>query len=122
MTNKIDFNVSGGNVALGATSQGNNNKTDGTVSITSTVIEREYEAAKVSIGNLADELQRSKVEHDAVLAHLASLKQKAADQPQKTEEGKSILKLVGENFSWAYPAIKDFIKVAWPALLAVVGA
>ena len=121
MTNRSNINVSGGNVALGATSQGNNSKIEGTASIASTVVEREYEAAKTSIGNLAEELQRSKIEHDAVLVQLASLKQRANDQPQKTVEGKSILKLVGENFSWAYPAIKDFVKVAWPALLAVIG-
>lgn len=120
MTNEIKVNVSGGNVALGATSQGNRNRVAGTAAVASAVVEREYEMAKASIGKMAEELQRSKTEHDAVLAELASLKQRATSQPQETEDGGSILKRVRENWSWAYPAIKDFVKVAWPALLALI--
>jgi hypothetical protein len=120
MTNEIKVNVSGGNVALGAASQGDRNRIVGTAAVAGAVVEREYEAAKTSIGKLAEELQHSKAEHDAVLAELAQLKQRAIAQPQKTEDGGSILKRVRENWSWAYPAIKDFVKVAWPALLALI--
>ena len=32
------------------------------------------------------------------------------------------LEMVQKNFSWAYPALKDFVKFAWPALLVAIGA
>ena len=122
MNDQININVPGGHAAFGAISHGGNSKTIGTASITSSIVEGPYQAARASIHILTTELQRSNAERDSVLAQLALLKEKAAGQPQKTNDGRSILKLVQENFSWAYPAIKDFVKIAWPALLITIGA
>jgi len=52
---------------------------------------------------------------------LAALKQRAAESTPKADEGKGILKFVKDNFGWAYPAVKDFAKIAWPALLVAIG-
>jgi len=121
MTNQININVSGGSGAFGSASQGNNNTISGNASASSSVVERQYEAAHAAISGLAGELQHSAAELDAALAQLQALKLKATEESPKAGDGESILKIVRDNFSWAYPAIKDFAKVAWPALLVAIG-
>lgn len=121
MTNLININVSGGSAAIGSASQGNKNTIGVNASVSSSVVERQYGAARAVISTLAGELQTSTTELDAALAQLQALKLQTTQQSPNTEDGKSVLKIVRENFSWAYPAIKDFAKVAWPALLAAIG-
>lgn len=120
MGNKIDINVSGGGLALGSVSQGDKSKVSGTAALSSTSIDREYEVAKREIGRLGEELKNSKVECEIILAQLESLKQMATSEVKEVSKGRSVLKLIKENFTWAYPAIKDFIKVIWPELLSAI--
>jgi hypothetical protein len=58
---------------------------------------------------------------------LASVREQAtglveASKAQETSKAASILELVQKNFSWAYPALKDFAAAAWPALLLAIGS
>lgn len=120
MSNQMKINVTGGNVAIGTASQGDRSRTQGSASLTSTELEQQFEVARKAIADLANQLQRSPSEQDAVLEQLAALRQKAAEQPARTAEGKGILKGIKDNFSWAYPIIKDLVQVAWPALLVLI--
>ena len=121
MSGKINLNVSGGNVAVGSVSQGDRNTVTGSASL-SIVIERQYDEARSNISRLADQLGRPTAEREATLAHLQALQANATAASPKVEESAGILKDVRDNFSWAYPVFKDFAKLAWPALLALIGS
>lgn len=119
MTNSFSINVSGGNVSLGAAAQGDHSTTSGTSTMTASI-----EAASHDLYRLMEILaDRSVVPTEARAAaesHAKELVQAA--KVQDNSRAQAALEIVQKNFSWAYPALKDFIKVAWPALLATIGA
>jgi hypothetical protein len=123
MTNKMNIQISGGNAAIGALSQGDNSTVTGSASNSSThLIQQKFDATARDITGLARELDRSAEDRDGALAELEKLKSQAMTPAPKAEDGNSVLKVVRDNFSWAYPAIKDFVKVAWPVLLGAIGS
>jgi hypothetical protein len=119
MTNTFNINVGGGSAAFGSASQG-----DGaTINATATVhAAAETAAASVSaeIARLAETQQRSDEEVKAVLAQLRALKDLSSQDDADAEKGGGILKLIRDNYSWAYPVVKDFLALAWPAVIAVL--
>lgn len=122
MTNRMNINVSGGTASFGAVSQGDAARVSGTATVTQEEAEHRFRSAEQDVRALADALGKTNAEIEAVLARMKALKERALDAPGNTEEGADMLKTVRENFSWAYPAIKDFAKAVWPLVIAAIGA
>jgi hypothetical protein len=121
MSGKIQINVSGGNASFGNVTQGDHNVVTSTTNNASQVIEDHCAQARAGIERLADASGRPAAERAAALEQLESLKTKAVAADAKPAEGAGILKTVRDNVGWAYPIIKDFAKVAWPAALLLLG-
>ena len=122
MTNKMNIHVSGGAASFGAVSQGDAANVSGTASVTQEEAEQRFRSAEQEVRALAEALGKTSAEIDAVLARMNLLKAHAVSAPGNVEEGVHILKTVRENISWAYPAIKDFVKAVWPLVIAGMGA
>lgn len=119
MNNSFNINVSGSNVSLGAASQGDRSVTTGTSSMNAS-IETASEALYKTLAVLAQEAGATP---DALGAAQSQAREMVeAIRKQEKSKVSSVLELVQKNFSWAYPAMKDFVKVAWPALLLAIGA
>ncbi|WP_420474561.1 hypothetical protein [Noviherbaspirillum sp. ST9] len=114
MTNKMNINVSGGTGAFGAVSQGNAACVSGTVTVTQEEVEHRFRSTEQALRALAESLGKTHADVDAALARMTALKERALSNPGNVEEGATLLKTVRENFSWAYPAIKDFAQAVWP--------
>jgi len=56
-----------------------------------------------------------------VVAQLFAPKTKVQTGNKDATNASSILKIIRENYSWAYPAVKDFAKAVWPAILTALG-
>lgn len=120
MGDKVNVSASGGAVSIGNLVQGDRNQASATVS--STIVDQGFERASAAIRSLGEELRRPAGELASVIRQLEDLKAEARAAKPATEKGAGILKTVRENFSWAYPLVKDFAGVAWPALLAAISA
>ncbi len=118
MTNNLKISIQGGNAAIGSVTQGNNNQVS--TAISTSVIDNGYQMARTAITDLATELRLSNEQVKGAIDQLEELKQEAKVATPETKKGTSILKTIKENYSWAYPAIKDFLSIAWPALLALL--
>jgi len=121
MNKGININVSGGGVSIGAVSQGDAGQVSGSAALSQTVIAQESERAVAAITSLAREQGRSDDELRTVLDHLEKLKVASLAASKDSQDAGGLLKLVRENFSWAYPAVKYFAKAVWPALLTLIG-
>lgn len=119
MNKSFNINVSGGNVSLGAAAQGDHSSTSGTSTMHASIEAGSQELYSL-LGVLA---QRSGVTAEARVAAEAHAKDLVqAVKAQDKSKVSDALEVVRNNFSWAYPALKDFVKVAWPALLIAIGA
>ena len=119
MNKSFTINVSGGNVSLGAAAQGDHSSTSG-ISTMHVSIETSSQELYSLLEVIA---QRSGVTAEARAAaesHAKDLVQ--AVKAQDKSKASAALEMAQKNFSWAYPALKDFVKVAWPALLAAIRA
>jgi hypothetical protein len=121
MAKSVNINVSGGAAAFGAVNIGNNDTVQGTVVLTQEILDRSFDAAKKAIGETASQLQIDEKQMQAAVAQLSALKEEVQSGRKDADKGKGILKTIRENFSWAYPAIKDFAAVVWPIVLVAVG-
>jgi hypothetical protein len=121
VSGKIQINVSGGNATFGNVTQGDHNVATSTTNNASQVIEDHCAEARARIEHLATAETRPPAERAAAIEQLESLKTKAIAADAKPEEGAGILKTVRDNVGWAYPIIKDFARVAWPAALLLMG-
>jgi hypothetical protein len=121
MTKSVNINVSGGAAAFGAVNLGNEDTVQGTVVLTQETLDRRFDAAKKSIGEAASQLQIDEKQTQSAVAQLSALKEEVQSGRKDAEKGKRILKTISENFSWAYPAIKDFAAAVWPIILVAVG-
>ena len=121
MNKSSNINVSGGTVAIGAMSQGDHVNIEGRASITQEQAEQHYQVAEQALRKLALEHEKGSSEIQGALAQIAALKSEATSSTKDPSKGNSILKIARDNFSWAYPAIKDFAKAVWPLLIAAVG-
>jgi len=117
MNKSLNINVSGGTSAIGSVSQGDQATVHGTAEITQESVDRSFIAAEKAINNLAQEFEKDREQTLSVIAQLSALKREVQNGSKDTSKANGILKTVRENFSWAYPAIKDFTKAVWPAIL-----
>jgi hypothetical protein len=123
MNNKMQIQISGGGSAvIGVASQGDCGTVEGNALIPSTNIGKRFEETTTKISSMASKLGTNPAELNDVLALLSILNLQAKEPSQNISEGKGILDTVRENFSWAYPAIKDFTRAIWPALLTAIGS
>jgi hypothetical protein len=120
MSKSMNINVSGGTSAIGSVSQGDQSIVYGTVEITQEAVDRSFAAAEKAIDDLAREYEKDKMQVQAAIAQLSALKDEVKSGREETTKASSILKTVRENFSWAYPAVKDFAKAVWPAILVAI--
>lgn len=116
-----NITISGGSVAVGAVSQGNQSTIRGSAAITQESVDRSFTVAESAINDLAIEFEKDKEQIRSAIAQLSALKDEALSGSRDTSKASTILKTVRENFSWAYPAIKDFAKAVWPAVLVAIG-
>jgi hypothetical protein len=121
MTKSININVSAGTAAFGAVNLGDKSTVQGKVVLTQEALDRSFDAAKKSIAETASQLQIDEKQTRAAIAQLSKLKEEVQSGRKDAAKGKSILKTIGDNFSWAYPAIKDFAAAVWPIILVAVG-
>ena len=120
MTNKFSINVSGGNLSLGTAVQGNGNSLSSSLNSAQTAEMVETSSAEVlKIGSALklpeDQLQDLRTALEQIQTEL-----KKANPSATSATGP--LKTIRDNFSWAYPLLKDSIAIAWPALLAAIAA
>ena len=121
MNKSLNINVSSGTVAIGATSQGDHVNIEGQASVTQEQAEQHYQVAEQALRKLALEYEKTGSEIQDALAQIAALKSEATSSTKDSNKGNAILKVARDNFSWAYPAIKDFAKAVWPLLIVAVG-
>jgi len=117
MSNKLNVSIQGGAVAVGNIIQGNGNQANATVS--ASVVDQRYQIAHSAIFDLGRELRLPNDQIEEVVKRLRELTAESKATPPELEKGANILKAIRENYSWVYPIIKDFLSVAWPALLAL---
>lgn len=118
MNKSININISGGTSAISSVSQGDQSEVHGTAEITQESVDSSFAAAEKKINDLAREFEKDKEQTRDAIARLSALKNEVQTGNKDTSNGSSILKTIRENYSWAYPAIKDFAKAVWPAILA----
>lgn len=121
MSKSINVNVSGGTSAIGSVSQGDQATVHGSAEIAQEGIDRNFIAAEKAINDLAREFEKDKEQIQAAIAQLSALKDELKSGSKDASKANGILKAVRENFSWAYPAVKDFAKAVWPAILGAIG-
>lgn len=119
MNKSFTINVSGGNVSFGAATQGDRSETSGTSSMSVSLEDASREMYRL-LEALAMQSKVSSETRVGAESHAKELV--AAVRVQDKSKVAASLELVQKNFSWAYPALKDFVKIAWPALLAAIGA
>lgn len=120
MSSKISINVTGGASSFGNIVQGNHNTVNaGNVTTSVSEMFRRFEA---DLPAIAKPFERPDAEIARLASELEKLKAQATAAKPNVTEGKGILKTIRENFSWAYPAVKDLLSVAWPAVLAALAA
>jgi hypothetical protein len=118
MSNEIKINSNGGSVSIGTVVQGDRNQIGNTVSVRT--IDLALEHARAEVAKLAPPGTHLAEAVRLVTEQLSALGEEAKQPDPSTESATSILKTLRENFSWAYPAVKDFAKAVWPALLSLV--
>jgi hypothetical protein len=114
MSGKIQISQNTGNVTFGNVVQGDHNKVGDLVS--NAAIDSAVRDACDSIRHTAASANLA----DPVIAQVRSLGEEAKRSNRNESKGASILKAIRENFSWAYPAVKDLVLAVWPALLALI--
>lgn len=120
MKKSLNINVTGGTSAIGSVSQGDKAMVHGTAEITQESMDRSFVTAEKAINDLAREFERDEEQIQAAIVQLSALKSEVQSGSKDTGKASGILKTVRENFSWAYPAIKDFAKAVWPAVLGAI--
>jgi hypothetical protein len=120
MNQGININITDGIASIGAVSQGDHGHVVGNATLSQGSIQQEAQRAESAITLLARERRCSPQELQTVLAHLNSLVSASEAATKDDQKGGHLLKLVRENFSWAYPAIKDFANLVWPAILTAI--
>lgn len=118
----LNISISGGTSSIGSVSQGDQATVQGSAEITQESMDRHFVIAEKSINELAQEFEKDKEQIQAAIAQLSALKAEVQSGRKDTNKASGILKAVREKFSWAYPAIKDFAKAVWPAILVAIGA
>lgn len=107
----ININVSGGNAAFGAVSQGDKNNV--TSSMTPT-----FGAVMESLAIEAVAQRRSTHDLSELLDQVDELRR--ALRENKESGAASVLKTIKEHHGWAVPVIKDFVSAAYPALVSLL--
>ncbi|NUU35161.1 hypothetical protein [Pseudomonas sp. C2B4] len=121
MSKSITINVSSGTSAIGTISQGDSVQTSGNASISKeSLVESEYSRVCQELLVIANNQKCNADDLAMVQACLQQLMKEALVKPEDTHKWGENLKVIRENFPWAYPVIKDFLTVAWPALLAAI--
>jgi hypothetical protein len=118
MTNSIKIFSSGGSVAVGNAVQGDRNDVNATVS--PVVTQQHFKHASARVSELGRMLQRPESEIQSVVEQMRQLKLESNKSPPDVAHGSALLRRIRENFGWAYPLTKDFLSVAWPALLSIM--
>lgn len=117
--NRMNINVGGGSFSAGNIVQGDHNSgisghvenhgvaaLFGRFEASLPALAEPYEVPQSEVARLKEEVRRLKA---------------AATAPQPdAKAGAGILKTIRENFTWAYPAVKDLVKAAWPAVLGLL--
>ena len=116
----LDISITGGTSAIGSVSQGDQATVQGNAEITQESVDRHFAVAEKTIHDLAREFEEDKEQIQAAIAQLSAIKTEVQTGSKDTNKASGILKAVRENFSWAYPAIKDFAKAVWPAILVAI--
>jgi hypothetical protein len=117
MGNKINISSKGGSVSIGTVVQGDHNQVGNTVS--PEMLEQALARARAEVARLVPSGARGTEAAMTVAEHLRALGEEVKQPNPSTENGLSILRTIRENFSWAYPAIKELAQAVWPALLSL---
>lgn len=117
MSNNLNISIQGGAVSLGNIIQGNENQANATISVSA--VDQRFQVAHSAISDLGRELQLSNDQIEEVIKRLRELTAESKATAPEPEKGAGILKAIRENYSWAYPLVKDFLSVAWPAVLSL---
>ena len=118
MGNKIEVNSNGGTVSFGNIIQGNRNRA-GDLSAVITV-DAALEKLREDVQQLAKPVPERAAATPKVMEHVDALGEEAKQAERSVSKGAAILKTIRENWSWAYPAVKEFVVAAWPALVALL--
>ena len=119
MGNKINITSSGtGPISIGNIVQGNRNRVDNMAS--STVIDGALARAQADVARLAPVGPHQAEAATKVAEHLQALGTEAKQPNRSEQKGATILRTIRENFSWAYPVVKDLAHVIWPTLLSLL--
>jgi hypothetical protein len=121
MSKSFNINVSGGVAAFGAVLQGDHDRVNGHAVLTSEQVDQHVREAQDAMRKLSAEYEKTGAELQAAMDTVVALKAEATSPEPDVAKGSGLLRAARENFSWAYPAIKDFAKAAWPLLLAAMG-
>lgn len=114
MSNNIKIIASGGAVSLGNIVQGGN---QASAVNSASVIDQEFQTKYAAITSLGKELQLPSSQIHGAIELLEKLKAESKAPTPAPDKGASILKAIRENYAWAYPLMKDFLSIAWPAVL-----
>jgi hypothetical protein len=118
MNKGLNINISGGGTAIGNVSQGNGNSITASVSVGA--MSNNLEKTHLS---LSEHGSKEGLSNEEILNILHKFNELAAESssPKPDEvKGKSTFSFIKDNAPWAYPIVKDFLTVAWPALAALI--
>jgi hypothetical protein len=120
MTHNLNVSVLGGAASIGNIVQGDNNQAR--TNMSTEVADQAFNKTQCEISELGCQLKLPTNQINEVVQNLEKLKEEVKSTTPVPEKGISIIKTIRENYTWAYPLIKDFISVAWPALLPLIRA
>lgn len=120
MSDGVNINISGGNVAIGSVSKGDNSHINSNASITDAVACELVSSTYREIAECAKQHNIAADEVKIVVSKIEELKEEVLNKKKEIQVGKGILKFISDNYLWAYPMVKDLTKILWPSLLAMI--
>ena len=107
--NTININPGSGSVSIGSVVQGDHNRIDNAVA-----------TARTQVAGLAPPGATRAADVAKVTEHLEAFGAEAKRPDRSEDRGAKILRIIRENFSWAYPVITDLTHAIWPALVSLL--
>lgn len=117
--NSVNINSNGNSsVSIGNVVVGDGTQVGRMVS--TEVIDRAVARARSELPNLVPSALRQTDAVSKVGEQLQSLGAEAGKKQPSRRTGEAILRTIRENYSWAYPVLKDLVGVIWPALVSLL--
>ena len=113
MSKSISISITGGSTKIDNIVQGDNV----TITSASDLLEKAFTEALAELNRIKAHSVVNETEFGKVVSLLKELKSGAQEGTADKTGVSRVLKVIQENFSWAYSLCSDFVKIVFPMLL-----